>query len=113
MVDRTHRELTNDDIARIAGTYHAWRGDKNANKKYEDVPGFCKSAPLEEIRKHGYVLTPGRYVGAEAVPEDTEPFEEKMKRLTAQLRGQMAEARRLDETIIANLKHLGFPLEDK
>ncbi len=113
MVDRTHRELTKGDIARIAGTYHAWRGDKNANKKYEDVPGFCKSAPLEEIRKHGYVLTPGRYVGAEAVPEDTEPFEEKMKRLTAQLRGQMAEARRLDETIIANLKHLGFPLEDK
>ena len=113
LVDRTHRELTKVDIARIAGTYHAWRGDKNTNKKYEDVPGFCKSAPLEEIRKHGYVLTPGRYVGAEAVPEDVEPFEEKMKRLTAQLRNQMAEARRLDETIIANLKHLGFPLEDK
>jgi type I restriction enzyme M protein len=113
MVDRTHRELTDEDIARIAGTYHAWRGDKGAAKKYEDVPGFCKAAKLEEIRKHGYVLTPGRYVGAEAAPEDTEPFEEKMKRLTAQLREQTAEARRLDRAIAANLKHLGFPLDDK
>jgi len=113
MVDRTHRELTDEDIARIAGTYHAWRGDRGAAKKYDDVPGFCKAANLEEIRKHGYVLTPGRYVGAEAAPEDAEPFEEKMKRLTAQLREQMAEARRLDGAIAANLKHLGFPLDDK
>ena len=113
MVDRTHRELTAEDIARIASTYHAWRGDKNLDKKYEDIPGFCKAATLQEIRKHGYVLTPGRYVGAEPAPEDTEPFEEKMKRLTAQLREQMAEARRLDRAIAANLKHLGFPLEDK
>jgi hypothetical protein len=65
MADRTHRELTDDDIAKIAGTYHAWRGEKDAGE-YEDVPGFCKSATLEEIRKHGHVLTPGRYVGAEA-----------------------------------------------
>jgi len=113
MVDRIHRELTNEDIALIAGTYHAWRGGKDASKKYEDILGFCKSATLEEIRKHGHVLTPGRYVGVEAAPEDAEPFEEKMKRLTAQLRNQQAEARCLDETIIANLKHLGFPLEDK
>ena len=82
MVDRTHRELTDEDIARIAGTYHAWRGEKEAGK-YEDVAGFCKSATLDEIRKHGHVLTPGRYVGAEAQEDDGEPFEEKMKRLTA------------------------------
>jgi type I restriction enzyme M protein len=113
MVDRTHRELTNDDIARMAGTYHAWRGDKDANKKYDDVPGFCKSAILEEIRKHGHVLTPGRYVEAEAGEEDTEPFEERMKHLSDQLGEHMAEARRLDQAIAANLQHLGFPLEDK
>ena len=77
MVDRIHRELTDDDIARIAGTYHAWRGDKDAGE-YADVPGFCKRATLEEIRKHGHVLTPGRYVGAEEVEDDGEPFEEKM-----------------------------------
>jgi type I restriction enzyme M protein len=65
LVDRTHRELTDDDIARIAGTYHAWRGDR-ARASTQDVAGFCKAAELEEIRKHGHVLTPGRYVGAEA-----------------------------------------------
>jgi type I restriction enzyme M protein len=107
MVDRVHRELTTEDIARIAGTYHAWRGDKNAGK-YEDVPGFCKSAPIEEIRKHGHVLTPGRYVGAAAQEDDEEPFEEKMKRLTATLREQQAEAAKLDAAIAANLKELGY-----
>ena len=62
LVDRTHRELTDEDIARIAGTYHAWRSADYAD--YQDLPGFCRSASLEEIRKHGHVLTPGRYVGA-------------------------------------------------
>lgn len=107
MVDRTHRELTDEDIARIADTYHAWRGDPDAGE-YEDVPGFCKSATLEEIRKHGYVLTPGRYVGAEAAAGDGEPFEEKMQRLVAQLREQQAEAAKLDAAIAANLKELGY-----
>jgi type I restriction enzyme M protein len=107
MVDRTHRELTNEDIARIAGTYHAWRGEKEAGD-YTDVPGFCKSATLEEIRKHSHVLTPGRYVGAEAQEDDGEPFEEKMKRLTATLCEQQAEAAKLDATIAANLKELGY-----
>ena len=105
MVDRTHRELTDEDIARIADTYHAWRG---GDGEYDDIPGFCKSATLEEIRKHGHVLTPGRYVGAEAQPEDAEPFEEKMVRLTAQWREQQAEARKLDAAIEENLKRLGF-----
>jgi type I restriction enzyme M protein len=107
MVDRTHRELTDDDIRRIARTYHAWRGEKDAGE-YADVAGFCKSATLEEIRKHGHVLTPGRYVGAEAQEDDGEPFEEKMKRLVTQLHEQQAEAAKLDTTIAANLKEFGY-----
>jgi type I restriction enzyme M protein len=107
MVDRTHRELTDEDIARIANTYHARRGETEASK-YADVPGFCKSAPLDEVRKHGHVLTPGRYVGAEAQEDDGEPFEEKMQRLAAQLREQQAEAAKLDAAIAANLKELGY-----
>jgi len=107
MVDRTHRELTDDDIARIARTYHAWRGEKDAGT-YEDVPGFCKSATLDEVRKHGHVLTPGRYVGAEEKEDDGEPFEDKMARLVAQLREQQAEAAKLDAVIAANLKELGY-----
>jgi len=107
MVDRTHRELTDEDIRRIAGTYHAWRGEKEAGK-YADVPGFCKSATLEEIQKHGHVLTPGRYVGAEAIEDDGEPFEEKMKRLTAELREQTEQGRKLDKAIARNLKELGY-----
>jgi type I restriction enzyme M protein len=114
MADRVHRELTDADIAKIAGTYHAWRGDKNAGLpagqagEYADVPGFCKRATLGDIRKHGHVLTPGRYVGAEAQEDDGEPFDEKMKRLTATLREQQAEAAKLDAVIAANLKELGY-----
>jgi len=107
MVDRTHRELTEEDIRKIAGTYHAWRGDEGAGE-YEDVPGFCKSATLEEIRKHGHVLTPGRYVGAPPQEDDGEPFDEKMQRLVKELREQQAEAARLDEAIARNLRELGF-----
>ncbi len=107
MLDRTRRELSQEDIASIADTYHAWRGSGEANE-YEDVPGFCKSATLEEIRKHGHVLTPGRYVGAAPQEEDGEPFEKKMTRLATQLREQQAEAQRLNGEIDANLARLGF-----
>ena len=107
MVDRTHRELTDDEIARIADAYHAWRGEDGPGE-YADVPGFCKSATLEEIRKHSHVLTPGRYVGAEPQEDDGEPFEEKMARLSAQWREQQAEAQRLDAAIEENLTRLGF-----
>jgi type I restriction enzyme M protein len=107
MVDRTRKELTGEDIARIAETYHAWReGDG-----YEDVPGFCKAARLEEVRQHQYVLTPGRYVGAEDVEDEGEPFEEKMARLVALLSQQRSEAIELDSLISQNLRGLGYGVE--
>ena len=108
MIDRTRRDLSPEDIAKVADTYHAWRGGEGQGEGYADVPGFCKSASLEEIRKHGHVLTPGRYVGAEPQEDDGEPFEDKMKRLTSQWREQQAEAQRLDTEIETNLKALGF-----
>jgi type I restriction enzyme M protein len=100
--------LTETDIAKIVSTYHAWRGDKGAGK-YADVPGFCKSATAAEIATHGHVLTPGRYVGAEDVEDDGEPFEEKMPRLVAELNAQFAESAKLESAIRANLKGLGYP----
>ena len=107
MVDRTHRELTDEDIERIAATYHAWRGVKAANG-YEDEPGFCKSTPLDEVRKHDHVLTPGRYVGAPPQEDDGEPFGEKMQRLAGKLREQQAEGAKLGAVIDENLAALGF-----
>ncbi len=107
LVDRAHRDLTEEELDRMAKTYHAWRKEGDAGK-YADVPGFCKSETLEEIRKHGHVLTPGRYVGAESQPDDGVPFEEKMAQLTAQWRRQQAEARKLNAAIEANLQTLGF-----
>ena len=107
MLDRTRRDLSAEDIARVAGVYHAWLG-REGDGDYADVPGFCKSATLEEIRKHGHVLTPGRYVGAEPQADDGVPFAEKMAHLTAQWREQQAEARRLDAAIEENLARLGF-----
>ena len=91
----------------MADTYHAWRG-KEGRGEYADVPGFCRSAGLEKIGKHGHVLTPGRYVGAAPQAEDGVPFAEKMAQLAAQWRAQQEEARRLDGVIAENLKALGF-----
>jgi len=108
MIDRVHRELTDDDIRTIAETYHVWRGDKGTKKKYEDVPGFCKSTTLEDIRHHGHILTPGRYVGAAEIEDDGELFEGKMARLTAELKQQTAESARLDKLIWANLEDIGY-----
>jgi type I restriction enzyme M protein len=102
LVDRVHRELSEEEVARIAGTYHAWRGDK-ASGAYADVPGFCKAAKLAEIEKHGYVLTPGRYVGAAEVVDDEVPFVEKFATLRAQLEAQFAESARLEDAIRKNL----------
>ena len=107
MEDRTHRDLSMEDIAQIAGTYHAWRGDPDA-EVYADVAGFCKAVPTTEIAQHGYILTPGRYVGAEDVEEDGEPFEEKMVRLVNAWREQEIEARRIDEEITRKLEELWY-----
>ncbi|HWE43257.1 MAG TPA: class I SAM-dependent DNA methyltransferase [Gemmatimonadaceae bacterium] len=107
MADRVHRELSDADIARIAGAYHAWRGDKHAGE-YADVPGFCMAARLDDIGTHNYVLTPGRYVGFGAVQDDGEPFEERMRQLTAQWREQQREAAKLNAAISANMESLGY-----
>ncbi len=107
LIDRVHRELTDADLEKITSTYHAWRGDKGEGK-YEDVAGFCKSATTAEIAAHGHVLTPGRYVGAEEVEDDGDPFEEKMPRLVGELHGQFAESAKLEQAIRANLKGLGY-----
>lgn len=106
LVDRVHRELSDDDIAKIADTYHRWRGDGSG--KYEDVAGFCKSATTADIAAHQFVLTPGRYVGAEEVEDDGEPFDEKMKSLVATLEDQFAEGARLENDIRKNLRGLGY-----
>jgi len=107
MIDRVHKELLQDDIIKIAKTYHAWRGEAK-DGEYEDTPGFCKSSTLEEIKSHHYVLTPGRYVGAAAIEDDGIPFEQKMTELSATLYEQMSESVKLDTVIKDNLKHLGF-----
>jgi type I restriction enzyme M protein len=102
MVDRTRKELSDDDIDRIARTYHAWRGEADAGT-YADVPGFCKAATLEEMRTHGFVLTPGRYVGAEEAEEDGVPFAERFAALRAKLEEQFEESDRLNTIIRAKL----------
>jgi len=107
MIDRTHKELTADDIAEIARTYHAWRGEAK-DGGYADVPGFCKAATLAEITANDFVLTPGRYVGAAEIEDDGIVFEEKMAELTQTLYQQMAESERLDAVIRKNLEALGY-----
>jgi len=132
LVDRVHRDLTDEDIAKIADTYHAWketlkvslpdsrdgfqdnlaRQDDGSREKplgsgiYQDIPGFCKSIPLKEIQEQGYVLTPGRYVGAAELEEDDELFEQKMVRLTRELEAQFEEGEKMEKQIRANLKRL-------
>ncbi len=107
MIDRVHKELTEEDIKKISDTYHTWRS-LEPKEKYEDELGFCKSASLEEIKKHDYVLTPGRYVGVKPVEDDGIPFEEKMAELTNKLYEQMEESQKLDKIISENLKNLGY-----
>jgi type I restriction enzyme M protein len=107
LIDRVHRELTDADLTKITSIYHAWRGDKGAGK-YEDVAGLCKSATTAEIATHGHILTPGRYVGAEEVEDDGDPFEEKMPRLVAELNAQFEESGKLEKVIRANLRGLGY-----
>ena len=105
MIDRTHRELTEVEIARIAETYHYWRG---RNGKYVDQPGFCRSVDTAEIQRHDHVLTPGRYVGSLPEEDDGEPFVEKMQRLVTEFHAQQIEGAELDAVITKNLGTLGF-----
>jgi type I restriction enzyme M protein len=105
MLDRTQRELAPEDIAKIAGAYHAWRGDMGA-ATYEDVAGFCKSATLDDIRGHGHVLTPGRYVGSEEVEDEGEPFEVRFPKLVAKLEEEFADGARLEKQIRSSLRGL-------
>ncbi len=107
MADRTHREFTKEDIATIANTYHEWR---KKDGKYKDIKGFSKSANVKEVQKQGYVLTPGRYVGITDGEKDSEPFEEKMKRLTSTLKEQIAEEGKMNAEIKKQLKKVGFDI---
>ncbi len=105
MVDRRHRELTDEDIQKIASIYHAWRGE---GEKYEDTKAYCKSATLDDIRKHGHILTPGRYVGAEDVEEDEDTFQERMANLTGDLANQFKMSHELEVKIRQRLKGIGY-----
>jgi type I restriction enzyme M protein len=107
MASRIHKEFTDDDLAKIASTYHAWRGEEK-DGDYEDVAGYSKAASLDEIKANGYVLTPGRYVGAADIEDDGIPFEDKMRGLSQTLYAQMKEAEALDDTIRQNLEALGY-----
>lgn len=110
MINRRNKELTDEDIAQIAGTYHAWRGKAGANgdSPYQDQAGFCKAATIDEVRNNNYVLMPGRYVGTEEEEDDGIPFEEKMNVLTAQLAEQFARGNELQGRIRENLKGIGY-----
>jgi type I restriction enzyme M protein len=107
MVDRRHRELTDEDVRKISETYHAWRGELK-DKKYQDIPGFCKSVSLEKTQKQGWILTPGRYVEAEVTDGDTEDFEQKMRSLTEELEKQFEESAELEDTIQKTLRMLDY-----
>ena len=108
METRVNRVFTEADIAQIADVVHRWRQDREAEGAYEDLPGFCRSVKLDEIRNHGYVLTPGRYVGAEEVEDDEQEFADKMERLTVLLSEQMTKSAELDAVIRQKLGELGY-----
>lgn len=121
LIDRVHRDLTDEDIAQIANTYHAWKsaaeGDGGAIHeraihesplRYANIAGFCKSVTMDEIRAQGYVLTPGRYVGAADLEEDDEPFEKKMARLTKELDAQFEESNKLEKLIKVNIQKMKY-----
>jgi type I restriction enzyme M protein len=106
MATRKNRELTEEESKKIYSTYHSWRD----NKDYKDIDGFCKSASIEEIRIHDYVLTPGRYVGIEEIEDDGIPFEEKMVKITSELKDFLKESKELEEKINKNLKRIGYEI---
>ncbi len=108
-LDRAHNELSEDQIQRITCTYRSFIGEKG-HPKYKDIAGYCKAVKISDIEKNNFVLTPGRYVGAEEIEDDGEPFEDKMKRLTTEYAKLSAESKKLDKEIRKNLKGLGFEI---
>lgn len=106
MADRTHKEFSDEDIQKVAGTFHAWRGTNE--QEYTDELGFCKEATVEEVRNNDHILTPGRYVGLAEQEDDGEPFEEKMTRLTSELSEQFAKSKELEEQIRKALGGIGY-----
>ena len=107
MEDKVLRNFSDEDIQKIADTYHSWRGEQGT-EKYKDIKGFCKSAKLEEVKEHEYILTPGRYVGFEDIEDDGEPFEDKIERLTSELAEQFAKSHKLEDEIKENMKGIGY-----
>ncbi|MGL5825869.1 MAG: N-6 DNA methylase, partial [Nocardioides sp.] len=106
MVDRAERDLSPEDIKRIGDTFHAWRGSPSATGEYTDVPGFCRSATLAEIKAADYALTPGRYVGAAEVEDDGEPIDAKIERLTTELLAAFDESARLEKVVREQLERI-------
>lgn len=109
MISRRQKELTDADITRLAGAYHHWRS-KEEYAQYTNVAGFCKAVNIQEIRKNNYILTPGRYIDFKEQEEDGEAFDDKMRRLTADLKEQMTKATTLDEQIKENLAKIGYQI---
>lgn len=107
MVTRKHRELSDEEVSKVAQTYHQWR---DGVESYEDIAGFCRSATLDEVRSHEYILTPGRYVGIEDAEDDGEPFDEKMTRLTGELAELFAKSHKLEDEIRQRLGAIGYEL---
>jgi type I restriction enzyme M protein len=107
MISRKNKMLSDEDLAKITSTYHGWR---NTNGSYEDIPGFCKAASLEEVEANNFVLTPGRYVGAEDIEDDGIPFEEKVATITSSLSEQFTKSNELQERIRVNLAKIGIGL---
>ena len=109
MISRKQKELSENDLEKISETYHNWRGKEHINS-YKDIPGFCKSANIQDIRKNNYILTPGRYIDFKEIEDDGIAFDEKMMKLINTLREQMQEARTIDDNIITNLKKIGYQM---
>ena len=109
MISRKQKELTDIDITSIGEIYHSWRS-KDWESKYKDVPGLCKSVPLDEVRKNNFVLTPGRFIGFKEEKDDGVVFDDKMKNLTQELKGQMTKGNELDVEIAKNLRSIGYSL---
>ena len=110
MISRTQRELDNEAVERISSTYTAWKGDENSDLNYHDKPGFCVSTDIEKIREHGFVITPGRYVGIAPLEPDSRSFEEVINKLTSSLKQSLEESKRIEDSVRTSLGMCGFDI---